>query len=53
VKAHGEVFTSRQVVHQILDLVRPELETGPGYDDKTFFEAPAGGWEPPSGDPAA
>lgn len=42
VKAHGEVFTPQRMVNQMLDLVRPELETGPNFVDKTFFE-PAGG----------
>lgn len=42
VKAHGEVFTPRHMVHQMLDLVRPELETGPRFVDKTFFEPAAG-----------
>ena len=42
VKAHGEVFTPRRMVNQMLDLVRPELETGPNFVDKTFFEPAAG-----------
>lgn len=42
VKAHGEVFTPAHMVEQMLDLVRPELETGPGFVDKTFFEPAAG-----------
>lgn len=42
VKAHGEVFTPRHMVDQMLDLVKPELETGPGFVDKTFFEPAAG-----------
>ncbi|MGN7977551.1 hypothetical protein ACTJJ4_08260 [Microbacterium sp. 22195] len=42
VKAHGEVFTPRRMVEQMLDLVRPELETGPNFVDKTFFEPAAG-----------
>jgi hypothetical protein len=42
VKAHGEVFTPRRMVNQMLDLVRPELETGPNFIDKTFFEPAAG-----------
>lgn len=42
VKAHGEVFTPRRMVEQMLDLVRAELETGPGFVDKTFFEPSAG-----------
>lgn len=42
VKAYGEVFTPAHMVEQMLDLVRPELETGPGFVDKTFFEPAAG-----------
>ncbi|QDE33519.1 methylase [Microbacterium foliorum] len=42
VKAHGEVFTPRRMVEQMLDLVCAELETGPGFVDKTFFEPSAG-----------
>ncbi len=42
VKAYGEVFTPRHMVNQMLDLVRPELETGPQFVDKTFFEPAAG-----------
>ncbi len=42
VKAHGEVFTPRHMVNQMLDLVRFELETGPNFVDKTFFEPAAG-----------
>lgn len=42
VKAHGEVFTPRCMVDQMLDLVSPELETGPNFIDKTFFEPAAG-----------
>ena len=42
VKAHGEVFTPRRMVNQMLDLVRSELETGPQFVDKTFFEPSAG-----------
>jgi hypothetical protein len=42
VKTHGEVFTPRHMVNQMLDLVRPELETGPNFVDKTFFEPAAG-----------
>lgn len=42
VKAHGEVFTPRHMVNQMLDLVRAELETGPQFVDKTFFEPSAG-----------
>lgn len=42
VKAHGEVFTPRRMVNQMLDLVKPELEIGPNFVDKTFFEPSAG-----------
>ncbi|SFR83596.1 hypothetical protein SAMN05428970_2831 [Agromyces sp. CF514] len=42
VKAYGEVFTPRQMVEQMLDLVRDDLEAGPGFVDKTFFEPAAG-----------
>jgi type I restriction-modification system DNA methylase subunit len=42
VKTHGEVFTPRRMVEQMLDLVRPELETGSLFVDKTFFEPAAG-----------
>jgi len=42
VKAHGEVFTPRRMVNQMLDLVSAELETGPQFVDKTFFEPSAG-----------
>ncbi|MDR1791298.1 MAG: hypothetical protein LBR20_06560 [Propionibacteriaceae bacterium] len=42
VKVYGEVFTPDHMVNQMLDLVRPELETGPGFVDKTFFEPAAG-----------
>jgi len=42
VKTHGEVFTPRSMVNQMLELVRPELETGPNFVDKTFFEPAAG-----------
>ncbi|MEJ5920049.1 hypothetical protein [Corynebacterium sp. H78] len=42
VKAYGEVFTPASMVNRMLDLVRPELETGPGFVDKTFFEPAAG-----------
>lgn len=42
VKTYGEVFTPRHMVHQMLDLVKPELETGPRFVDKTFFEPAAG-----------
>ena len=42
VKAHGEVFTPRRMVDQMLDLVRDDLETGPEFVDKTFLEPAAG-----------
>ena len=42
VKAHGEVFTPRQMVNRMLDLVREDLETGPHFVDKTFLEPAAG-----------
>lgn len=42
VKAYGEVFTPLQMVNQMLDLVQPELESGPGFVDKTFFEPASG-----------
>lgn len=42
VKAHGEVFTPRRMVDQMLDLVREDLETGPGFVDKTVLEPAAG-----------
>lgn len=42
VKAHGEVFTPRRMVEQMLELVRDDLETGPGFVDKTFLEPAAG-----------
>lgn len=42
VKAYGEVFTPRRMVHQMLDLVSDELESAPGFVDKTFFEPAAG-----------
>ncbi|MGO2485410.1 methylase [Glutamicibacter sp. BW77] len=42
VRAHGEVFTPRSMVNRMLDLVKPELETGPNFVDKTFFEPAAG-----------
>lgn len=42
VRVHGEVFTPRSMVKQMLDLVKPELETGPNFVDKTFFEPAAG-----------
>ena len=42
VKTYGEVFTPRQMVSRMLDLVREELETGPNFVDKTFLEPAAG-----------
>ena len=42
VKAYGEVFTQRHMVDRMLDLVREDLETGPGFVDKTFLEPAAG-----------
>lgn len=40
VKAYGEVFTPAHMVHKML--VAFELETGPRFVDKTFFEPAAG-----------
>ncbi|MBE7701205.1 methylase [Oerskovia sp. Sa1BUA8] len=42
VKAHGEVFTPRHMVDQMLDLVRKDLEESPGFVDKTVLEPAAG-----------
>lgn len=42
VKSYGEVFTSRHMVDQMLDLVHEELEAGPDFVDKTFLEPAAG-----------
>lgn len=42
VKAHGEVFTPRYMVDQMLDLVREDLEDGADFVDKTFLEPAAG-----------
>ena len=42
VKAHGEVFTPAHMVNQMLDLVSEDLETGPGFVDKTFLEPATG-----------
>jgi hypothetical protein len=42
VRAYGEVFTPRHMVHLMLDLVCEELETGPDFVDKTFLEPAAG-----------
>lgn len=42
VRTFGEVFTPHSMVEQMLDLVQPELEIGPQFVDKTFFEPAAG-----------
>ncbi len=42
VKTYGEVFTPRHMVDQMLDLVCEDLESGPGFVDKTFLEPAAG-----------
>lgn len=42
VKTYGEVFTPRHMVDRMLNLVREELETGPDFVAKTFFEPSAG-----------
>ena len=42
VRTYGEVFTPRRMVDRMLDLVREELEAGPGFVDKTFLEPAAG-----------
>lgn len=42
VKTYGEVFTPSPMVNQMLDLVGEELENGPDFVDKTFFEPAAG-----------
>ncbi|MCR1981439.1 hypothetical protein NSA53_04195 [Cellulosimicrobium cellulans] len=42
VKAHGEVFTPRRMVDQMLDLVREDLEDGSGFVDATVLEPAAG-----------
>ncbi len=42
VKTYGEVFTPRYMVDQMLDLVKGDLEEGPGFVDKTFLEPAAG-----------
>lgn len=42
VKTYGEVLTPRHMVDRMLDLVREELESGPGFVDKTFLEPAAG-----------
>lgn len=42
VKTYGEVLTPRDMVDRMLDLVRDDLESGPGFVDKTFLEPAAG-----------
>ncbi|OLT30930.1 hypothetical protein BJF82_01670 [Kytococcus sp. CUA-901] len=42
VKSYGEVFTPHHMVEQMLDLVAEDLESGPGFVDKTFLEPAAG-----------
>ena len=42
VKAYGEVFTPRHMVEQMLDVVAEDLESGPGFVNKTFLEPAAG-----------
>lgn len=42
VKTYGEVLTPREMVDRMLDLVRDELESGPGFVDRTFLEPAAG-----------
>lgn len=42
VKAHGEVFTPRRMVDQMLDLVRGDLESGSDSVDTTVLEPAAG-----------
>lgn len=42
VKSYGEVFTPQHMVEQMLDLVAEDLESGPGFVDKTFLEPAAG-----------
>lgn len=42
VKTYGEVLTPRHMVDRMLDLVREDLESGPGFVDKTFLEPAAG-----------
>jgi hypothetical protein len=42
VKAYGEVLTPRYMVDRMLDLVRDDLEVGPGFVDRTFLEPAAG-----------
>ena len=42
VKTYGEVFTPAHMVNLMLDLVHEELEAGPRFVDRTFFEPAAG-----------
>lgn len=42
VKAHGEVFTPRYMVDQMLDIACADLDDGPPFIDTTFFEPAAG-----------
>lgn len=42
VRTYGEVLTPRHMVDRMLDLVREDLESGPGFVDKTFLEPAAG-----------
>ena len=42
VRTYGEVFTPRHMVDRMLDLVKDDLEDGPGFVDKTFLEPAAG-----------
>lgn len=42
VRTYGEVLTPRHMVDRMLDLVRDDLESGPGFVDKTFLEPAAG-----------
>ena len=42
VKTYGEVLTPRHMVDRMLDLVSDDLESGPGFVDKTFLEPAAG-----------
>jgi hypothetical protein len=42
VKSYGEVFTPHHMVEKMLDLVSEDLQSGPGFVDKTFLEPAAG-----------
>ena len=42
VRTYGEVLTPRHMVDRMLDLVRDDLERGPGFVDQTFLEPAAG-----------